>query len=219
MSIRHHPADELLLAHAAGQLPTAPALVMASHLELCAQCRARVREFEALGGVFLDDEEPAALREGALERALAAVAASPAPRRAARAVVNGAPPLPPGVTWPRALAGCRVSRWRWFAPGMHYSRVNVPADPAANVFLLRIGAGKYLPPHTHTGREMTQILCGSFHDGRAHFGPGDFDATDHEIHHQPVVQGGQACICLASVEGRVLFDSFIARKLGALIGM
>jgi len=62
-------------------------------------------------------------------------------------------------------------------------------------------------------------LYGSFHDGRALFGPGDFDAADGSIHHQPVVQAGGECVCLASVTGKVMFDGAIARMLGSLVGM
>jgi putative transcriptional regulator len=102
---------------------------------------------------------------------------------------------------------------------MRWSRVTVPYDPAANVFLLRIAAGKYLPQHTHSNTELTQILYGRFHDGRALFGPGDFDAADGDVHHQPVVQAGCECICLAAVDGRVVFDSFLARMAGSLVGM
>ena len=39
--IQHHPADDLLLALAAGNLPGGPSLVVASHVEACAQCRRR----------------------------------------------------------------------------------------------------------------------------------------------------------------------------------
>lgn len=102
---------------------------------------------------------------------------------------------------------------------MRFSRVMVPGAPEANVMLLRIGAGKYLPQHTHSGTELTQILYGRFHDGRALFGPGDFDVADGEIHHQPVVQDGSECICLAAVEGRLQFDGVIARWYGSLVGM
>lgn len=221
MSIRHHPADELLLAHAAGHLPTAPALVLASHLEGCAACRMRAREFEALGGALLETEEPVSVLPGALDRVFAKIEAGAAAARpvAAPAVVAGLPPLPAGAAWPRALSGCAVGRWRWIGPGMHFARVEVPYDAQANLFLLRIAARKYLPPHTHSERELTQVLHGSFHDGRAQFAAGDFDAADTQVHHQPVVQEGGECICLASVEGRVLFDGFIARRLGAMMGM
>jgi putative transcriptional regulator len=97
--------------------------------------------------------------------------------------------------------------------------VTLPDDAAANVFLLRIGAGKNLPAHTHSDCELTQVLYGAFHDGRARFGPGDFDEADGSFEHQPVVEAGGECICLASVDGRVLFKGAIARTLGALVGM
>jgi len=218
MSTVHHPSDDLLLAQAAGRLPTGLALVLSSHLEHCPRCHARVRALEAVGGELVEALEPVALRDDALERALQAIDAAP-PVPAASVAVQGLPPLPAGTRWPRALAGCRITPWRWIGPGMHYSRVHVPQDDAANVFLLRIAAGKYLPQHTHSAQEFTQVLCGSFHDGRAHFGAGDFDAADARVRHQPVVQEGGECICLAAVEGRVLFDGWMARTLGSLVGM
>ncbi|PZP99900.1 MAG: transcriptional regulator, partial [Variovorax paradoxus] len=67
--------------------------------------------------------------------------------------------------------------------------------------------------------EFTQVLHGSFHDGRAQFSAGDFDAADTQVHHQPVVQAGSECICLASIEGQLEFDGWFARRLGALVGM
>lgn len=217
MSIRHHPGDDLLLAHAAGQLPTAPALVLASHVEGCVHCQAQVQLLEQTGGVLLEDLPAADLRDDALARALHTIdqlPATPAP-----VSVRGLPPLPAGTPWPAALTGCSITRWRWMAPGMRYARVRVPRDPQANVVLLRIAAGMYLAQHTHSEREFTQVLHGSFHDGRAQFGAGDFDAADTQVHHQPVVQAGSECICLASIEGRLEFDGVLARTLGAIVGM
>ena len=219
MDIRHHPDDDLLLALSAGGLETGTRLVLSSHLELCAHCRERLRMLDALGGLLLDEQvDPAPLASGALDRAFARIdalaAAAPMPTR-----FTAPPPLPEGARWPRALAHCSATPWRWMGPGMRWSRVRVPGAPQANVFLLRIAAGKYLPQHTHRGREQTQILYGHFHDGRALFGPGDFDAADADIHHQPVVQDGSECICLASLDGRLRFDRVIPRLLGALVGM
>ncbi|WP_077035419.1 ChrR family anti-sigma-E factor [Pelomonas sp. KK5] len=219
-TIEHHPDDAMLLDLAAGRLTAGTRRVLHSHLELCPQCREQLRALDALGGLMLDEQEPAALGEDALARTFARIdAGSPAERQAPVKKHSAPPPLPPGARWPRALAGCRATPWRFIAPGMHWSRVSLPEDSAANVFLLRIGAGKYLPSHTHSGLELTQVLHGCFHDGRALFGPGDFDAADGEVHHQPVVQEGSACICLASVEGRLQFDGFIARLFGAMVGM
>ncbi len=218
MSIRHHPADELLLSHAAGRLPTAAAMMLASHVEVCARCGARMRMLQAVGGALLEESPPAAMRADAWEQTLAAIEVPLIPQATSQPAL-GFPPLPQGATWPRAMAGCTATRWRWIGPGMYFSRVSVPHDAAANVFLLRIAAGKYLPRHSHSAREFTQVLYGCFHDGRAQFAAGDFDAADEGVHHQPVVQAGSECICIASVEGRVLFEGFLARKFGALVGM
>ena len=220
MDIRHHPDDDLLLGLSADRLEAGTRLVLSSHLELCAHCRQRVRVLDALGGLLLEEVAPAPLSSGALASTLARIEALDAPGAGHDPVkVSPPPPLPEGACWPQALAHCSATPWRWIGPGMRWSRVSVPESPEANVFLLRIAAGKYLPQHTHRGLELTQILYGRFHDGRALFGPGDFDAADADIHHQPVVQDGSECICLASLDGRLRFDSAIARFFGALVGM
>ncbi len=41
MSVRHHPEEALLLAHAAGGVDPAMALIVATHLHFCAACRAQ----------------------------------------------------------------------------------------------------------------------------------------------------------------------------------
>ena len=226
--IQHHPHDDMLLAHAAGSLAAGPALLVASHIEHCVACGARMRFLDTVGGVFLDDLPPATLSPDAFARTLSAIdaldaldaidgkATKPAAGTARR---TSFPSLPPGATWPKAFEGCIVTPWRWLGPGMRWSRVTLPHDPDANVFLLRIGAGKKLPEHTHSEIELTQVLYGSFDDGRSVFGPGDFDEADGTIQHQPVVHENSECICLASVDGRVMFKGAIARTLGALVGM
>lgn len=218
--ILHHPDDGLLLAQAAGTLSSGHSLLVDSHVEGCTHCRARLRELESVGGAMLEELAPAVLPSQALAEALAAIDAppkAPAVRPTVRRISR--PALPEGMAWPRALWGCSATPWRWLGPGMRWSRVTVPYDAAANVFLLRIGAGKELPFHTHSQSELTQVLHGSFHDGRALFGPGDFDETDGDIHHQPKVLAAGECICLASVEGRVLFQGALARMMGSLVGM
>lgn len=215
--IRHHPTDDVLLTYAGGSLAAGMRAVVAVHLELCAECRERVAQLRAVGGALLEDEPAAPLRDDALDRTLArvdALTAPPAPRKALPP-----PPLPAGAVWPRALRDASATRWRWLGPGMRWSRVTLPHAPEANVFLLRIGAGKYLPSHSHSGTELTQIIYGHFHDGRALFGPGDFDLADGEVHHQPVVQDGGECICVAALDGKLAFDGLVARWMGSMVGM
>src|ERR1700761_5783259 len=71
--IKHHPDDALLLTLAAGSLGAGPALLVASHLEVCDDCRERLYDLEALGGVLLEDLPLAELPAGALAATLAAI--------------------------------------------------------------------------------------------------------------------------------------------------
>jgi len=216
--IRHHPTEDLLLSMAAGSLPAGPSLVVATHIEGCAQCREQLRLLECVGGILLEEMTPEALSPQALARTLAAIDAPP-PDSTVPAPLSKRPPLPAGLSWPRALEACTATSWRWLGPGMHWSRLQLPADPDAKLFLLRIGAGRSLATHSHSDSELTQVLHGAFHDGRDLFGPGDFDAADSSVHHQPTVRAGGDCICLASVEGRMRFDSPLARALAVMVGM
>ncbi|MBB3181549.1 ChrR family anti-sigma-E factor [Variovorax sp. Sphag1AA] len=216
--IHHHPADNLLLGLAAGSLSGGAALLVTSHLEACAHCRDRLLVLEAAGGALLDALEPQALAPDALARTMAAIEA-PALKSAPAERGGGLPSAPEGMRWPDALSVCSATPWRWIGPGMRWSRVSVPSDPMAKVFLLRMGAGKKLAMHTHGGCELTQVLHGRFHDGRDLFAVGDFDETDGTVLHQPEVQVSGECICLASIEGGLMFQGVIARTLGTLMGM
>ena len=215
--IRHHPAAALLLAHAGGTLGTGPALLIDAHLECCARCRREFHDFERVGGRLLAQEQGQPLGAGALEAVLGRLDDRPSPPPTP--LVLRKPPLPAGCDWPRALRHCHVSRWRPMGPGMRWSRVTVPYDPQANVLLLRIGAGRCLPRHTHAGTELTQVLHGAFDDGRAVFAEGDFDEADEDVLHQPVVQARGECICLAAVDGRLVFESWIASLASSVVGL
>jgi putative transcriptional regulator len=214
----HHPGDDLLLAFSAGRIEAGPAVVLGVHLDGCPTCRARVRMLQALGGAMLDEVAPARLATDAWTRTLERIDSPPPPPAPAP---SAAPPLPwpDGVPWPASLRRCEVSRWHWMGPGMRYARVGVPGAPQDALFLLRIGAGRSLARHTHHGSEYTQVLCGSFDDGRSVFGPGDFDETDPSVHHQPVVRAGSECICLAHADAPLRFDGRVAAWIGGWVGL
>jgi putative transcriptional regulator len=216
--IRHHPEDELLVGLATGRLAPGPAVVVCAHLDGCGHCRGRLHTLQALGGALLESADPVHVEPGAWERTLARIDAPPAP---AAALPEARPPAawPAEVQWPASLAGCRVSKWRWMGPGMRFARVQVPQAPDAPLFLLRIGADRSLPRHSHQGNELTQVMCGSFHDGRAEFGAGDFDAADGDVLHQPVVREGSECICLAHLDAPLRFESRIAGLIGGWMGL
>ncbi|MGB5254214.1 MAG: zf-HC2 domain-containing protein, partial [Sedimenticolaceae bacterium] len=75
MSILHHPNDETILAHAAGTLDPALALVVTRHLAMCPACRDSASWGGALGGALLERAAPSAPSKDDAKRALAMVRA------------------------------------------------------------------------------------------------------------------------------------------------
>lgn len=218
MTPAHHPSEETLARYAAGTLAAGPRVVVATHLLGCPACQAHVADLEAVGGALLEAIEPSPLAPEALARTLAMIDA-PAPAAApAAASAKKLPDLPEGFALPAPLLECEIGRWRSLGPGIRWSRLRVPADPKANVMMLRVAAGKELPEHGHTGTEYTQVLFGSYSDGQGRYQPGDLLEADADMEHQPIVDPDGECICLAAIEGRMRLHSFVGRLLQPLIG-
>lgn len=213
MTVSHHATHETLLRYAAGTLSAGPAIVVAAHLAGCPACRARVGEFEALGGAVLEEADPTALAPSALADALARIDAEEGAAPVPPAPAAGAPVEIDGLRLPDALRGCDIGPWRWIGPGMSMSRVGVPHAPDASVILLKVGPGRALPDHGHVGAEFTHIVSGSYTDRLGKFGPGDLAEVGEDVEHQPVVDAGGDCVCLAAMEGRMRFKSVIGRML------
>ena len=225
MPPRHHPGEELLLAHAAGTLGAGPGLIVAVHLEACGACRALVAALEVAGGVMMAELPPVPMSSLALERALAAierpVAVAVAVAGAVTVAVTGAvaaPKVTAGLELPLALRGRDVGPWRWLAPGMRWSRVAVPEAPRANVVLMRGRPDRLLPAHGHRGSEFTQVLCGAIYDGDVRYGPGDMFVADDATHHHLRVADEGECLCIAAIEGRMRMSGLIGRIVQPLVG-
>lgn len=208
--ITHHPDDESLLAYASGQLDSGRGLLLAVHVDGCAQCHRRVQSLLAVGGEVLEHSPSVPLDDAALQRALGRIEGIvPERSRSAGATRIGL----------SRLESCQVSPWRRVAPGMRYRQVRVPDAADGKIFVLGISPGRSLPGHTHEDVEWTQVISGAFDDGRSRFEAGDFDATDGSVHHQPVVTPESECICLAHLSAPLVFDGWLARAAGRWIGM
>lgn len=216
MTVSRHPSPELLARYAAGSLSPAAALVLESHLALCDACAAAHRETLALAGVLLERLSPSELDASLFERTLARLdekRPAPAPAPARRQ------PRDLGIRLPAPIAERATSGWRWMGPGMAYARLDVPEDPRTNLVLLKIGAGKRMPTHGHSGEELTLVLQGAFEDEHGRCATGDLAEEDDDTHHTPVVTGEETCICLASIEGRLRPHGLIGRLVSPLIGL
>jgi putative transcriptional regulator len=205
MTIRHHIPDRLLMAYSAGQLPEAFALVVATHVSVCDECRARLASFDAIGGAVVARTEGVAMREGSLEALMARLdtlppVARPVPR--ARGVFPA--PLYDYV-------GGDLDAVKWRPVGMGVRQAILPTEKGATVRLLHIPAGAPVPDHGHRGLEMTMVLRGAFRDSQAVFGPGDVEVADSDLEHTPVAEQGEDCICLAATDAPLRFSGFVPR--------
>lgn len=218
MSPSAHPSVRTLLRFAAGHLPAGPKLVVDAHIAGCPECRALVRRFESVGGALLEETAPDALAPDALARVLARLDA-PVPAVAAPTLrpLPAGLVLPPGIALPAAVARRRISALIPVAPGVRVGRVEVPEDPSSTVLLLRIGPGRSIPDHTHTGNEFTQVISGAFRDASGRYGPGDLAEADGEVDHSPVVEEGAECVCIAAFEGRLRFHGLLGVALRPFI--
>lgn len=222
MTIRHHISDDLLLSYSAGTLPTAWSLVVATHLALCPECRARVRQADAVGGELLETVAPVDVGANALQGVLEMIDAAPvleAPKPAAP--IAAVQPAVSDVVLPeplRSFAGGDLPDLKWRSLGR--GAYHIPLiTKGATARLLRIPAGKPVPEHGHRGRELTLVLKGSFHDGDLLFARGDVEDADEDLEHQPIATEGEDCICLAVTDAPLRFKSLGARIVQPFIGI
>lgn len=204
--ISHHLTDALLMSYAAGTLPEAFSLVVATHVSMCDECRARLGAFEAVGGSMLDNCGSEALSEGALDAVLARI--SGAPLVAAAPVTRQRSDVPAPL---RDYIGDDLAGVRWRPVGMGVRQAILSTGPGAMARLLYIPAGAAVPDHGHKGTELTLVLRGAFLDEGARFGPGDIEVAGQETEHTPVADIGEDCICLAATDAPLRFRGLIPR--------
>jgi len=204
MTIQHHLTDDLLLGYAAGTLPEAFGLVVATHLSLCDECRARSEAFDAVGGSLLGALETADLAEDSLQATLRRIAAGPPTERPRRS--RGLFPAPL-----QDYVGGDLAAVRWRPVGMGVRQSILRTDRGATARLLYIPAGAAVPDHSHRGRELTLVLQGAFRDEDGRFGPGDIEIADEAVQHTPTAEEGLPCICLAATDAPLRFRSLIPR--------
>ena len=214
--IRHHLNDELLMAYSAGQLPEAFNLIVASHISLCDDCRARLATFDALGGALLEElcndgaspsMAPDAL-SATMNRIAAMEAAAPAPS------ATGAPAGPACKVLPAPLrdyVGGGVDSIAWRSVGGGVRQSVLPTSREASARLLFIPGGVAVPAHSHRGIELTLVLQGAFRDEQDRFARGDIEIADAELHHTPVAEAGDDCICLAVTDAPLRFNGLLPR--------
>ncbi len=208
--INHHTPDALIAAYAAGSLPQPFAIVVATHISICLECRAAYHGHLAVGGAVLEDVDAADVSDGLKDDVLALLDAPEEPTP----VYHRSGVFPGPVV--EALKG-KPPRWKSMGLGVRQCIVGSSAE--GTVRLLYIPPGQAVPDHSHNGLELTLVLQGSFSDATGRFGVGDLEVADEDLEHTPVADEGPPCICLAATDMPLRFNSFLPRMLQPLFGI
>lgn len=204
--IKHHLTDALLMGYSAGTLPEGFSLVVATHISLCDECRARMHEFDAVGGAVVDDETPVDVSADSFAATLELIAKDDAPQHEATPARTGLFPTPL-----QDYVGGDLSSVKWRKVGGGVRQAILKTDKSASVRLLHIPAGVAVPDHGHRGTELTLVLQGAFVDETDRFAVGDIEVATEELDHQPVAELGEDCICLAATDAPLRFNGLIPR--------
>lgn len=208
--VKHHLPDEFLMAYSAGSLPEAFSLVVATHVSMSDDSRARLEAYDAIGGAMLDDSDTVEMSDGSFEATMAMIARSPkdpiVAKPARRERTSGLFPKPL-----RDYVGGDVEAVRWRSVGMGVKQAILKSEGSASVRLLYIPTGMAMPDHSHGGTEMTLVLQGAFRDEVDEFARGDVEVADQSLHHTPVAIGHEDCICLSATDAKLKFTSILPR--------
>lgn len=203
--ITHHLNDNLLMAYSAGSLPEAFNLVVATHISVCDDCRARLAGFDALGGALMEDEQ-ADLAEDSLANVMARIKSGGA---TAKPAAKPRDPVLPSPLVDAIGGGLDAVQWRPVGGGVRQAILRTSDKASAR--LLHIPAGAAVPDHGHQGLELTLVLQGAFRDEEARFARGDVEIATEDTQHTPIAEPGADCICLAATDAPLKFRAILPR--------
>ncbi|MBV7314321.1 ChrR family anti-sigma-E factor [Shewanella sp. NIFS-20-20] len=209
--IKFHPTQEMLTAHAAGDLDLSLAIGVSAHCHYCHDCQ------QALANMVKCNSAKAFVQSPATNTALAESDDLSAMIGAITALdADHSQPVipPPEVTiknqryqLPKVFNQQLASQWQSLGK---ISRMRLPhQDNAARASLLHIQATGNIPPHTHKGVEITLLLAGEFCDDQGSYRPGDFIIKGPDDEHSPSSASG--CLCYTVVNAPLHFTKGISK--------
>ena len=180
--------------------------MVATHVSMCDECRARLGAFEAVGGAVLEEAGMANL-----ETSLADVFDK---IEATHSEIQLPPRNEADCVFPDALrsyVGGDLNSVKWRPIGMGVKQAILKTSKSASVRLLYIPAGAQMPDHGHQGTELTLVLQGAFRDEDDYFARGDIEIATEADEHTPVADDHCDCICLAATDAPLRFQGLLPR--------
>ncbi|WKD48600.1 ChrR family anti-sigma-E factor [Microbulbifer spongiae] len=218
--IHHHPDQNLLLEYASGSLPLGPSLVIAAHVQLCAECRRQYHALNSLGGSILRQSPAQPLQAGAFERVMARIERAP---DGIPGNCETPPPSPPDAALAdvppvlgRLLAQNPPLRWEKVTRSLQICRLRT-GQKHYEVAFHRLCSGGEMAEHDHRGNELALVLNGSFSDQFGVYKRGDFILRQPGQVHKPIATQDQACVCLSAVSAPVAVTGISGWLLNPLI--
>lgn len=210
--VKYHPDTRFLTDYAAGTLPEAQALCVATHLHYCRDCRRKVSELTTLGEVLFSSQAPLPVQAGAFDTLMARIDKSEdTPAQVAARTEPDTTALP-GLIAGLATGDLESLRWHKVGKSFRYSRINSKHDPR-EASLLHIRAGGSVPHHQHRGDEITVVLQGSFSDQEDRYHVGDFVVRSAGERHRPVASQDEDCLCLATLDAPIRMSNPLLRMV------
>ena len=210
--MQDHLYDTMIEDYARGHLSPGWSLGVAAHLALSPSGRAHVRALDAVGGALLEDIEPVAVAEDALDSAMARIADTSRASEGKPDVPSPEPGSQACLPEPlRTAFGGDVATLKWRRLNHGVSQVILETDDRTTTCrLLKVKAGYPVSAHSHGGLEFTLVLSGSFSDELGTFARGDVELTDDTVEHQPVA-GDEDCVCFAVTDRPLRFRNPLMR--------
>lgn len=217
--IKHHPSIEVLTKFAAGEFPNSISVAISIHVEMCDQCKAKLEtinlhnadsaflaektESDCEATNFLSQEMEDLIGEITMDLSIDKVIPMPIKHFS----VKGKK-----YALPTALNHLEQSNWQNLGK-ISRSRIELD-DGDLRSSMLHIDAGGEVPPHTHSGFELTVLLDGSFTDDMGTYNKGDFVWLDGQHTHNPKTLDG--CICYTVVSNPLHFTQGVSRLLNPI---
>lgn len=205
------------MAYAAGDLPEAVNLIVATHISLCDECRAALESYEAVGGAVLDTCNSVSMSASSLSSVLDMIRTQDT-----EILQSQKPAVAQDDVLPAPLAdyvdgGLENVKWRPVGMGVKQAVLETSSEASAR--LLYIPAGTAIPDHGHKGMELTLVLKGAFRDEDGYFARGDIEIASEDLHHTPVADISEDCICLAVTDAPLKFKGLVPRMAQPFLGI
>jgi putative transcriptional regulator len=167
---------------------------------------------ETVGGILLDKADEISISDDIFKSVLAEIDSDDTPLVGQRKSIKK---REFGSIIPQPLAeyigdDAKKLAWKNLGLGVQHLPIRL-RDKATSARLISIPAGKPVPEHSHSGRELTVVLSGGFHDVTGDYGPGDIQEAYGDFEHQPHAPDAEDCIALAITDAPLRFSGIAAR--------